>query len=643
MSNSGYYGSGGGKYTSIPEEHEMFSPDPSSPPAHKRSDSQDTLVGGPFSPDMRGPGRRGFFSSSSDLEPGPRLQTRMASMSPREKKALSSLYSSRRQMRKNFLHMIARFAFTTACCAAIVGLFKFYGNSGVLDNDNKHVFNAIYIGISMILSMNLISAFKSLANMIRWRLLAAHEFTLREVDLILACSSFQKTIQLLFTPSKEHTHLATKSWVFRLGAIAWILLGVAAQVAIALIGLTYNHENDTALKMGPVNITALDSVYPETYWNFDTAIPLPVQKSAANMHGSSSYSMVYVYTPDTIGSASDMTHLLLFDPADNTMKYTIKEWAVDFSVSGQLTSDQTNRSVIVTPQCEYYPIEENKYGDADTPFTILTNEGVNVTIDWLKDSMPGQNIIVNPYWEGISPEYLYCGDRCSRLYIFEFPPWGGEGLFFNCTVEVSPVYNAVRPEHEMPDEVARIFAGSPGSQGWYDDSGRQMVRYNQASYWGVTDRAGEEGEKYVGEGLAWFVAGSIANYDQYGPMIASTGNQQWQGVRLIVKWRELYITLGMILAINLIFGIFIVIKANAVFCKDDSFLSIARLLRPMLERLGDSGSHLKGWEIADTYDKKVVYGYRVNPQIGIHHLDFGEDIPILASGKYESFPNGTYD
>lgn len=149
--------------------------------------------------------------------------------------------------------------------------------------------------------------------------------------------------------------------------------------------------------------------------------------------------------------------------------------------------------------------------------------------------------------------------------------------------------------------------------------------YDYRSYWGVTDHAGEEGEKYAGEGLAWFVAGSIANYDQYGPMIASTGNQQWQGVRLIVKWRELvcyklnflrtrddrdtvtitrkqilwlvllniiyyillligcfpfqYITLGMILAINLIFGIFIVIKANAVFCKDDSFLSIARLLR----------------------------------------------------------------
>lgn len=157
MSNSSYYGgSGGGKYASIPEEHEMFSPDLSSPPAHKRSDSQDTLVGGPFSPDMRGPGRRGFFSSAPDLDPGFRLQTRMASMSPGEKKALSSLYSSRLQMRKNFSHMIARFAFTTACCAAIVGLFKYYGSSGVLDNDNKYIFNAIYIGISMILSMNLI-------------------------------------------------------------------------------------------------------------------------------------------------------------------------------------------------------------------------------------------------------------------------------------------------------------------------------------------------------------------------------------------------------------------------------------------------------------------------------------------------------
>jgi hypothetical protein len=57
---------------------------------------------------------------------------------------------------------------------------------------------------------------------------------------------------------------------------------------------------------------------------------------------------------------------------------------VDFSVSDQFISVETNRTVTVTPQCEYYPIEENKYGDADTPFTILTNEGVNATIDWLK-------------------------------------------------------------------------------------------------------------------------------------------------------------------------------------------------------------------------------------------------------------------
>lgn len=615
--------------------------DPSSPPLHQRTDSQDTLVGGPFSPDMRG-NRRSYFSP--DLEPGFRLQTRMASMTPGEKKALSSEYSSRRQMRKNLTHMIARFAFSTACCGGIVGLFKFYSSEGVMDNDNKYIFNAIYIGISMILSMNLISAFKSLANMIRWRLLAAHEFTLREVDLILALNSFQKTVQLLFTPSKAHSNLATKSWVFRLGAIAWILLGVAAQVAIALIGLTYNHQTDKATKMGIVNITQMAHIDTETYDFWGTHIgtrPISEQKWTAHMYGSTSYSTLPVVLEDS-PRAQSADAVLILDPIFNTISYRIKEWAAANSSSNQLNVGATNRLIKVGSVCEYYPIEQNMYGDEDTPFTILTKDGESVTIDWLKDSGPGQNIIVNPYWEGISPAYMSCGERCSPIYIFEFSDTS-KPSFFNCTVEVGLVSNITAENHQMPDEVARIFAGSPGSEGWFDGVGRQMVRYSTGSYWGVPDGIGELGEISASRGLSVFVAGAIANYDQYGPMVESIGNQRWEGVRLEVKWKELYITLGMILAINLIFGIFIVFKANAVFCKDDSFLSIARLLRPMLERLGDSGSHLQGWQIADTYDKKVVYGYRVNPQTGINHLDFGDDIPILASGKHQSFPNGMYD
>lgn len=123
-----------------------------------------------------------------------------------------------------------------------------------------------------------------------------------------------------------------------------------------------------------------------------------------------------------------------------------------------------------------------------------------------------------------------------------------------------------------------------------------------------------------------------------------------------------YISLGMILAIQLLFGIFIVFKANSVYCKDDSFLSTGRLLRrkcqfmtfsegiftknlpfviALLERLGPSGSHCDGKKIAATFPRKVVYGVRTGVNQGIHHLDFGEDIDVLSHGQ--SFPEGKYD
>lgn len=56
-----------------------------------------------------------------------------------------------------------------------------------------------------------------------------------------------------------------------------------------------------------------------------------------------------------------------------------------------------------------------------------------------------------------------------------------------------------------------------------------------------------------------------------------------------------------------------------------------------MERLGESGSVCDGRALAATFTRRVVYGVRMAN--GIHHLDVGEDIPILNG----SFPNGLYD
>lgn len=97
--------------------------------------------------------------------------------------------------------------------------------------------------------------------------------------------------------------------------------------------------------------------------------------------------------------------------------------------------------------------------------------------------------------------------------------------------------------------------------------------------WGSWNGYGVDGEDAAAWTVGKFAIGAIAAYDQNGPMIEVIGTQSWIGVILVVKWLNLYISLGVILAIQLILGIFVAFKANSVYCKDDSYLSTSRLLR----------------------------------------------------------------
>lgn len=51
---------------------------------------------------------------------------------------------------------MTRFIVSAASCAAIVYMFLLFEKKGVLDQNQKHLFNAIFLGLSLILSMNLI-------------------------------------------------------------------------------------------------------------------------------------------------------------------------------------------------------------------------------------------------------------------------------------------------------------------------------------------------------------------------------------------------------------------------------------------------------------------------------------------------------
>jgi hypothetical protein len=105
-----------------------------------------------------------------------------------------------------------------------------------------------------------------------------------------------------------------------------------------------------------------------------------------------------------------------------------------------------------------------------------------------------------------------------------------------------------------------------------------------------------------------------------------------------VNWTYVWLDLGFLLGFHFALAVITVFSANSVFQKDDSELATARLLRPIVDRLGGAGSGASGEEIAASLNTKMTYGVRSNATGDVHHLDIGDDLETL-----KVFPKGYYD
>jgi hypothetical protein len=108
-----------------------------------------------------------------------------------------------------------------------------------------------------------------------------------------------------------------------------------------------------------------------------------------------------------------------------------------------------------------------------------------------------------------------------------------------------------------------------------------------------------------------------------------------------VNWKFIELIFCLTAGLQLILFVIASVVANLVIVKDDSPIATARLLRPIVDRLGPVGTAADGKEICKLLDdlghEKVVYSVK-HPQKGIlHHLDLGHQKRLRA------FPRGDYD
>jgi len=84
------------------------------------------------------------------------LQTKYSFLSTGDQKMLARDFFFPSQAWRLLAKFTARFILSFLACAGTISAFKVYQDKLVLSKIEKRVFNAIYIGISLILSMNII-------------------------------------------------------------------------------------------------------------------------------------------------------------------------------------------------------------------------------------------------------------------------------------------------------------------------------------------------------------------------------------------------------------------------------------------------------------------------------------------------------
>lgn len=274
--------------------------------------------------------------------------------------------------------------------------------------------------------------------------------------------------------------------------------------------------------------------------------------------------------------------------------------------------------------------------------------GQNNTVTMGYNELPEYSVTyyVTPNADG-TPES--CGPRCTKVYALENN--GIQGFSYDCNVTVGSVVNAssIRSAQEVSDDIAAIAAQSIAVNGYGGSKAASKVQgfsfYNDV-VWGYYYSDGDPSWKaYL---LRIHAIGAIVGADKYSPFVPDgmPGLIPNQGVRLnIDNPNYILAILWGIGGFHFVFFILAAWLSNKVVVIDDSYLVIAMLMRPIVNRI-DHGSLMSGKEIYEALKRpEVTYGTvdrnavdKNALTVKIKHLEISE-----MSGKPSNGWTGWYD
>lgn len=520
-------------------------------------------------------------------------------------------------------------ALTCVCLRAWEG----FAGPIVLSKIDVRIFNALMLGLSLCLGLNLLSSLKHYANTFRWSFLAQRYMSLETFDLVLHAASLVKITKLMVVsmPGIRGRKILRKVPWFRdarddgtkwmwLVCMLWLNINIGSQILVALLSLFWPVENSAIplMSRGSVTVANLNAWYNET----------EPDANATSLEAAWTFGMEAMTYPEFLSNETqtDMSSLpgaplykgngfweYRFLNRDPAHQYT------NYVVSG--------RKIQAITTCETLEVRGGVVDDDEKikEFGSMYIEGKPTKGEWTKYEIPEQSGGAVTWIASVN---AHCGPRCTNFTVLQdkdddlvkIP-----GLFLcNSTLtevtktvskyDITPLKKEDEDAIYSSDDFARVAAGAIGWTGiaWNNWTEKQTRSYSQGSKWSPKKIVTNDDVEKI---LMRFTVGAIAAFDDHGIRyeVENQNTRPLQGQQLDVDWFWILIILCGICGIQLLALVLLVVFANRTIVRDESFLSMAMLLSPVVARIGRSGMNLSGDEIKEHPKlkwKKIRYDYR---------------------------------
>ncbi|KAK7894210.1 hypothetical protein LTR67_005968 [Exophiala xenobiotica] len=562
-------------------------------------------------------------------------------------------YKPFRQRQRLLIKAMFHWVATSLLCGLLAMCLGVFGGMLKMTVSEIKLFNALIVLFSLFLGNNLSGTLREFALMFRWRLLASKYRSLGEFDLLLSCESLRKVLRLFWA-----TRTRGRLW-FRFNrtqclCALWLFINMCLQVLVALLGVTYNLETakHPGVQFGLLSVANLTEI--NDIWSADNP-DLMSQLGSANSYGiqGQDYNFITGPVPGQTGPWAFGT------PSTPTVYGNGPDWTSmtyafqDANPRNTAITLISHRNITTEATCKAHRVTDGGDGIASY-VTYIDDLGSPVTLE-IPFTDPGAMVYI-----GVLNST--CGPRCTQLMALQTS--NGETIptpsFYSCNNTLSAVEGVESylfpglPQNEatfqLADKEARIIAGAIG---WsvptsVNASAYQYARYTPSSYWSPNHPTSAY---QVGQRVMEFAAQAVAALDYNGPQRNVTGWYPVLAQSVTVEWPWAGAILGLVPVVQLIASVCVILWSNTAIIRDESHLSTARLLRPLVQKLGNKGCLLSGEEIAETFpDVRVKYGWREPDNLvfrneidsrTVRHVDILEEQEGL--GKQGIMPAGFYD